>query len=167
MPKHLSAPIFVFQRDENSLGILTEMKDREGKNICVAIELSRLIQNGKEYLEVNDVRSFHGREFKNIVEPIVNNKTLKWVDKEKGLSYLSSASQPVQQEIDKEVLNTAAKIVENFDNPVKNDENLSEGDELFRDGDAAEYEKAHARNIYDQRVKRGMFQMQEAMQDSA
>lgn len=166
MPKHLSAPIFVFQRDENSLGILTEMMDREGKNICVAIELSRLIQNGKEYLEVNDVRSFHGREFKNIVEPIVNNKTLKWVDKEKGLSYLSSASQPVQQEIDKEVLNTAAKIVENFDNPVKNDENLSEGDELFRDGDAAEYEKAHARNIYDQRVKRGMFQMQEAMQDS-
>lgn len=166
MPKHLSAPIFVFQRDENSLGILTEMKDREGKNICVAIELSRLIQNGKEYLEVNDVRSFHGREFKNIVEPIVNNKTLKWVDKEKGLSYLSSASQPVQQEIDKEVLNTAAKIVENFDNPVKKDENLSEDDELFRDGDAAEYEKAHARNIYDQRVKRGMFQMQEAMQDS-
>lgn len=166
MPKHLSAPIFVFQRDENSLGILTEMKDREGKNICVAIELSRLIQNGKEYLEVNDVRSFHGREFKNIVEPIVNNKTLKWVDKEKGLSYLSSASQPVQQEIDKEVLNPAAKVVENFDNPVKNDENLSEDDELFRDGDAAEYEKAHARNIYDQRVKRGMFQMQEAMQDS-
>lgn len=50
-------------------------------------------------------------------------------------AYLSSASQPVQQEIDKEVFNPAAKIVENFDNPVKNDENLSEGDELFRDGD--------------------------------
>ena len=50
-------------------------------------------------------------------------------------AYLSSASQPVQQEIDKEVLNPAAKIVENFDNPVKNDENLSEDDELFRDGD--------------------------------
>ena len=55
-------------------------------------------------------------------------------------AYLSSASQPVQQEIDKEVLNPAAKVVENFDNPVKNDENLSEDDELFRDGDAAEYE---------------------------
>lgn len=81
-------------------------------------------------------------------------------------AYLSSASQPVQQEIDKKVFNPAAKIVENFDNPVKNDENLSEDDELFRDGNAAEYEKAHARNIYDQRVKRGMFQMQEAMQDS-
>ena len=50
-------------------------------------------------------------------------------------AYLSSASQPVQQEIDKAVLNPAAKVVENFDNPVKNDENLSEDDELFRDGD--------------------------------
>lgn len=50
-------------------------------------------------------------------------------------AYLSSASQPVQKEIDKEVLNPAAKVVENFDNPVKNDENLSEDDELFRDGD--------------------------------
>lgn len=156
MPKHLSAPIFVFQRDENSLGILTEMKDREGKNICVAIELSRLIQNGKEYLEVNDVRSFHGREFKNIVEPIVNNKTLKWVDKEKGLSYLSSASQPVQQEIDKEVLNTVAKIVENFDNPVKNDENFSEDDELFRDGgdkDVSHVPDAVVSGMYEESVK--------------
>ena len=47
---------------------------------------------------------------------------------------LSSASQPVQQEIDKEVLNPAAKIVEKIVNPVKKDENLSESDELFRDG---------------------------------
>lgn len=75
--------------------------------MCVAIELKRQIQQGAEYLEVNDVRSFHGREFKNIVEPIANNKTLKWVDKEKGLTYLSSASQYVQQEIDKQDLDTA------------------------------------------------------------
>lgn len=30
------------------------------KNVCVAIELKRLILQGAEYLEVNDVRSFHG-----------------------------------------------------------------------------------------------------------
>ena len=30
-------------------------------------------------------------------------------------AHLSSASQPVQQEIDKEVLNPAAKVVESFD----------------------------------------------------
>ena len=61
---------------------------------------------------------------------------------------------------------SAAKIPYLFETNKDNGQNLSEDDELFRDGDAAEYEKAHARNIYDQRVKRGLFQMQEAMQDS-
>lgn len=45
--------------------------------MCVAIELKRQIQQGAEYLEVNDVRSFHGREFKNIVEPIANNGSVR------------------------------------------------------------------------------------------
>lgn len=61
---------------------------------------------------------------------------------------------------------SAAKIPYLFETNKNNGQNLSEDDELFRDGDTAEYEKAHARNIYDQRVKRGLFQMQEAMQDS-
>ena len=112
MPKHLSSPIFIFQRSEDTIGVLTDMRDRNGKNVCVAIELKRQIQQGAEYLKVNDVRSFHGREFKNIVEPIANNNTLRWVDKEKGLAYLSSASQPVQQEIDKKVLSSATKVVD-------------------------------------------------------
>ena len=166
MPQHLSSPIFVFQRSEDTIGVLTDMRDRNGKNVCVAIELKRQIQQGAEYLEVNDVRSFHGREFKNIVEPIANNKTLKWVDKEKGLAYLSSASQPVQQEIDKQVLDTATKVVKDFVNPKVSDENVADGGIMFRDGDSVEYNKAMARDIYEQRVSRGMYQMQEALQDS-
>ena len=101
----------------------------------MAIELKRQIQQGAEYLEVNDVRSFHGREFKNIVEPIANNKTLKWVDKEKGLTYLSSASQYVQQEIDKQDLDTATKVVKDFVNSKVSDENVADGGIMFRDGD--------------------------------
>lgn len=162
MPRHLSSPIFVFQRSEDTIGVLTDMKDRKGKNVCVAIELKRQIQNGSEYLEVNDVRSLHGREFKNIVEPIVKNKTLKWVNKEKGLAYLSSASQPVQQEIDGQTLSSAAKVVENFENPKPESKN----DVLFRDGDAKDYEKAQARETYERRVSTGMFQSREAIQDS-
>lgn len=135
MPQHLSSPIFVFQRSEDTIGVLTDMRDRNGKNVCVAIELKRQIQQGAEYLEVNDMRSFHGREFKNIVEPIANNKTLKWVDKEKGLAYLSSASQPVQQEIDKQVLDTATKVVKDFVNPKVSDENIADEGIMFRDGD--------------------------------
>lgn len=135
MPQHLSSPIFVFQRSEDTICVLTDMRDRNGKNVCVAIELKRQIQQGAEYLEVNDVRSFHGREFKNIVEPIANNKTLKRVDKEKGLAYLSSASQPVQQEIDKQVLDTATKVVKDFVNPKVSDENIADEGIMFRDGD--------------------------------
>ena len=162
MPRHLSSPIFVFQRSDNALGVLTEMQDRDGKNVCVAIELGREIQNGGEMLEVNDIRSVHGRNVADIVYPIVQNGTLKWADKEKGLAYLSSASRYVQQEIDKQVLNTAAKVVENFENPKSESEN----DALFRDGAAKDYEKAQARETYERRVSTGMFQSREAIQDS-
>ena len=48
MPQHLSEPIFVFQRTDNVLGLLTEMKDRDGKNVCVAISLRQTIQEGKD-----------------------------------------------------------------------------------------------------------------------
>ena len=56
MPKYLSEPIFVFQRADDVLGVLTEMKDRDGKNVCVAISISHTIQDGKDVLEVNDIR---------------------------------------------------------------------------------------------------------------
>lgn len=142
MPNHLASPIFIFQRSEDTIGVLTDMKDRTGKNVCVAIELKRQMQNGNAYLEVNDVRSFHGRDFKNIVEPIVNNHTLRWVDKSKGLAYLSSASQPVQQEIDRQVLEDAAKVIKNFENPLTDD------DLRFRT-----VSNGAARREYDERVR--------------
>ena len=133
MPKHLSSPIFVFQRSDNTLGVLTEMQDRDGKKICVAIELDRKIQDGGEILEVNDVRSVHGRNITDIVYPIVQNGTLRWADKEKGLAYLSSASRYVQQEIDRQALDSAAKVVKDFENPSVEGENISdEEDLLFR-----------------------------------
>ena len=102
MPTRISKPIFVFQRFKNTVGILTEMIDRDGKNICVAIEMNKEIQQGKETLMVNDIRSVHGREAQNIIESILQNGTLKYVDKEKGLEWLSSASSSYQQEIAKQ-----------------------------------------------------------------
>ena len=98
LPGKLSEPIFIFQRNFNSIGVLTEIKDRNGKNVCVAIDLNKTIQDGKYFLEVNDIRSIHGRNVENIVLPILQNNTLRFVDKEKGLEWLSSASQKYQQE---------------------------------------------------------------------
>lgn len=91
MPAMIASPIFVFQRDAKKMGILTEMIDRDGKNVCVAIEMNKTIQDGTNILEVNDIRSFHGREVENIIKPIRDNGTLKWVDKEKGLDWITSA----------------------------------------------------------------------------
>lgn len=124
MPQYLSSPIFVFQINDNTLGVLTEMKDRDGKNVCVATEINRQIQDGGDILEVNDIRSVHGRNIADIIYPIINNEILKWVDKEKGLSYLSSASRYVQQEIDKKDLISATKVVKEFKNPsIEEDKN--------------------------------------------
>ena len=141
MPNHLSRPIFVFKRSDNELGVLTEMQDRDGKKVCVAIELNRQIQNGGEILEVNDIRSVHGRNVADIVYPIVQNGTLKWADKEKGLAYLSSASRYVQQEIDKQDLDTATKIVENFENPKVSDENVANDGIKLSLGDGGSHER--------------------------
>lgn len=43
---------------------------------------------------------------------------------------------------------------------------IPENDVMFRDGDSVEYRKAQARNLYEQCVSRGLYQMQEAIQDS-
>ena len=131
MPQYLSNPIFVFQRNDNTLGVLTEMKDRDGKNVCVAIEINRQIQDGGDILEVNDIRSVHGRNIADIIYPIINNETLKWVDKEKGLSYLSSASRYVQQEIDKKDLISATKVVKEFKNPIIEEDKNDLKDEIL------------------------------------
>ena len=123
LPQKITEPIFVFKRDNNTLGIFTEIKDRDNKNVCVAIEVGRGIQHKGNSIEVNDVRSVHGREAENIIAPISHNNTLIYADKEKGLDWLSSASSNYQQEIDKQDLSTATNIVENFENPKLAGEN--------------------------------------------
>ena len=44
--------------------------------------------------------------------------------------------------------------------------NVAERDDLYRDGDPEVHERILARDRYEQRVRRGMYQMQEALQDS-
>lgn len=138
MPEYISTPIFVFKRSANTIGVLTEMKDRDGKNVCVAIELKAKIQNGQAIVEVNDIRSAHGRREENVILPIIENGTLQWVDKEKGLEWLSSASQQVQQEITTKDLDSAAKIVKEFENPTLSDVESENGDVNVMRGHGAE-----------------------------
>ena len=117
MPSFLSSPIFIFKRNQNTLGILTEMKDREGKSVCVAIEMSKSMQEGKSVIEVNDVTSFHGRREGNIIHPLNRNGTLVWVDKEKGFDWISSVNPDESQEISNQDLLDVTNIIKNFENP--------------------------------------------------
>ena len=126
MPSMISSPIFVFQRNAKTIGILTEMKDRNSRNVCVAIEMNKIIKDGKQLLEVNDVRSVHGRRIENIILPILNNGTLRWVDKKKGIDWISSVNPNESQEISNQYLSDTAKIIENFENPSANSVKLSE-----------------------------------------
>lgn len=163
LPGMIAKPIFVFQRDAKTLGVLTDLRDRDGKNVCVAIELNRSIQSGAEFLEVNDIRSLHGRDASNIVLPIVHNNTLQYADKKKGLAWLSSASSNYQQELAMQDLESATKIIKKFENPtIEGDEDVK-----FRDGaDYVERNPVMARAMYEKRIQTSMYQMTEAMQDS-
>lgn len=131
MPKHISSPIFIFQKNQHSIGALTEMKDRQGRNIFVAIEFNTSLQSGRNVLEVNDIRSIHGRDIENVLDPILENKSLVYVDKTKALNWFSSASSNYQQEITNSKLSDATKVIKEFENP-NIEENAFDDDILFR-----------------------------------
>lgn len=134
LPSALAAPIFVFKSSDNTISTLTELKNKNGENIFVAIELGVNKQMGHNTLEVNDILTIHGREVENIVNPIVENQSLIWADKEKGLHWLSSAKSN-SQAIANEVIDSAANIVRNFENPKIPSEKTGEsGDFLYRNG---------------------------------
>lgn len=157
MPAYISYPIFVFKKNHDTVGILTDIKDRNGRNTFVAFDLATAIQNGDKYLEVNNVTTVHGRRIANIVRPILENDTLRWVNKEKALNWFSSASPYVQQEITNQELSTAANIVKNFENPTES------GDLLYRDGEDATLGLA---DRYRKRVTSKAGEVAEAYQDS-
>lgn len=135
MPERISEPILVFKKNDSTVGILTEMKDRNGRNVFVAFDVDTTIQDGGKYLEVNNITTVHGRRTANIIRPILENNSLKWVNKEKALDWFSSASPDVQQEITNQELSDATKIVQNFENPSVSDENLRAGNGALTDDD--------------------------------
>lgn len=113
LPSALANPIFVFKSKGDTISVLTELQNSKGENLFVAIELGSNKQMGHEILDVNDILTIHGRETENVINPIVENGSLIWVDKEKGLRWLSAAKSN-SQAIANEVLDYATNIAKNF-----------------------------------------------------
>ena len=151
LPRAVADPIAVFNNygEDGNRSILTELRTQQG-NFLVSVNI------GKDAdIDFNIVRSVFGKGDENVVDWI-NKGLATYMNKEKALSFLShqsapiaataanagqsseslsSASQPVQQEIDKQVLDTATKVVKDFVNPKVSDENVADGGIMFRDGD--------------------------------
>ena len=149
LPRAVADPIAVFNNygEDGNRSILTELRTQQG-NFLVSVNI------GKDAdIDFNIVRSVFGKGDENVVNWI-NKGLATYINKEKALSFLShqsapiaataanagqsseslsSASQYVQQEIDK--LDTATKVVKDFVNPKISDENVADEGIMFRDGD--------------------------------
>lgn len=180
LPRAVADPIAVFHNygENGNRSILTELKTLRG-NFLVSVNIGK----GAD-VDFNIVSSVFGKGSGNVADWI-NKGYMTYVDKEKALNYLhhsalravtsdssrlssedpavlSHQSAPIAATAANAELSSAAKVVENFENPKSESEN----DALFRDGAAKDYEKAQARETYERRVSTGMFQSREAIQDS-
>lgn len=180
LPRAVADPIAVFNNygENGNRSILTELKTLRG-NFLVSVNIGK----GAD-VDFNIVSSVFGKGSGNVADWI-NKGYMTYVDKEKALNYLhhsalravtsdssrlssedpavlSHQSAPIAATAANAEFSSAAKVVENFENPKPESKN----DALFRDGDAKDYEKAQARETYERRVSTGMFQSREAIQDS-
>lgn len=180
LPRAVADPIAVFNNygENGNRSILTELKTPRG-NFLVSVNIGK----GAD-VDFNIVSSVFGKGSGNVADWI-NKGYMTYVDKEKALNYLhhsalravtsdssrlssedpavlSHQSAPIAATAANAEFSSAAKVVENFENPKPESKN----DILFRDGAAKDYEKAQARETYERRVSTGMFQSREAIQDS-
>jgi len=88
LPKQLADPIFVFEsKDGTSKTVLIDAKDTLGRNVITAIELSSIQIDAKRRLEVNDIKSLHGKDFEKL-RYWIDNELLAFVNKRKGFDFL-------------------------------------------------------------------------------
>lgn len=130
LPILISDPLMIFKKDIGGLGILIRVKDRDDLNVFVAIHFEQNYidqeNKSKAIFIVNEIKSFHGRELENIIKPIVENKSLVWVNKKDSLDWISSARANSLQEIsNKDYLSDAVNIIRKFENANKKDNELN------------------------------------------
>ncbi len=158
LPSAVANPIAVFNnynKDANR-SVLTELQVGD-KHILVSITIGK---NGVD-ADFNIISSVFGKGHDNIVDWI-NKGYATYLNKEKALDYLHFSERGISEASNNQELVSAANIVENFENPSVEGEN----DVLFREGSPEARERVMAAERYEQRVKSGMYQMQEALQDS-
>ena len=157
--KALQNPLAVFSYgDKTKAQNIIVPLQKDGKNFIVGLSLNPTV--GGKALEINSIRNVFPKDNSEWLNWISQGKAL-YLDKEK-IQTLIAQQRTNLADVEYLDLDSAAKVVENFENPKSESKN----DALFRDGAAKDYEKAQARETYERRVSTGMFQSREAIQDS-
>ena len=157
--KALQNPLAVFSYgDKTKAQNIIVPLQKDGKNFIVGLSLNPTV--GGKALEINSIRNVFPKDNSEWLNWISQGKAL-YLDKEK-IQTLIAQQRTNLADVEYLDLDSAAKVVENFENPKPESKN----DALFRDGAAKDYEKAQARETYERRVSTDMFQSREAIQDS-
>lgn len=157
--KALQNPLAVFSYgDKTKAQNIIVPLQKDEKNFIVGLSLNPTV--GGKALEINSIRNVFPKDNSEWLNWISQGKAL-YLDKEK-IQTLIAQQRTNLADVKYLDLDSAAKVVENFENPKSESKN----DALFRDGAAKDYEKAQARETYERRVSTGMFQSREAIQDS-
>ena len=118
LPKAIQSPMAIF-RSATHLGsfvVMTEI-EHHGRNFVVAIQANRR----KGRIEVNDIRSVYPKN-NNQIANWVTEGLLEYVDKKRMVEWLSK-QRSNSAEVRK-LFNHATNIIQNFDNPKNNNENI-------------------------------------------
>ena len=111
LPKAVQSPIAVFDGSkQGSFAILTEIKI-DGKNMLVSLTLSR-----EGNVDLNIITSAYGKNTPSVINWI-NSGKLRYAGKQKALDYISTSAPIADATNNQEPYNSAAKVVENFENP--------------------------------------------------
>ena len=112
-------PLAVFRSATHigSFVVLTEI-EHQGKNFVVAIQANR--RQGR--IEINSIRSVHYRNKNTHIANWITEGLLEYADKKRMAEWLSK--QRYNSADVRKLFNHATKIVNEFDNPIINEENL-------------------------------------------
>lgn len=129
IPSALYHPIMVYQWGDKARShvIISELPTHDGRKVTVTIR----VNNTGHVLDVEKITSVHGKDLEHLVKEINTEKSdfgkdnLKYVDKKKALQWLAM-DPPKGSRQTNEGLNSAAKIINDFDSTKYFEEKISE-----------------------------------------
>lgn len=126
LPIAINSPIAIFKSTHKGDNvILTELK-KDGHNFIVVVRTTNQHRKGGVVIQVNEIKTLYPKKERGIINWILTNNIAN-IDKEKALQWIEALRPHAETPTDKEELDSATKIIDNFKNPSISGEKKSEG----------------------------------------